>query len=176
MARTLIPAAAWHNAVLFQLAWLGFVGGAVIGYPILGMLPLAAMALASWHLGGWRADLSCVLLAAGAGLLLERFWMEMGTFEYAGTSALGVPWWIIGLWAGVALTVNHSLAWLRPRPWLGAVLAAAAAPLSYGAGAQLGAVSIGNGLEWVSAAWAAAFFVLFTFARTQQHVLQELEA
>jgi hypothetical protein len=161
----------WLNAVMFQLAWAGFVGGAVIGYPTLGIVPLAIMGLVSLRAGLWRSDLSCMLLAAGAGAYLERLWIELGTLQYADT---GVPWWIVGLWIAVALTLNHSLAWIAPRPWLGAALAAMAAPLSYGAGAKLGAVTIGGGLAFISVAWALVFFALFTFARSQQFTMKEL--
>ena len=48
-----------------------------------------------------------------------------------------VPWpgfapvWIVGLWMAFALTLNHSLRFLRQRPALALVLGTAAGPLAY---------------------------------------------
>ena len=73
------------------------------------------------------------------------------------------PSWILALWLGFALTVNHSLGWLQEKPWLAALLAALFAPVSYLAGERLGAVTVANpsGLLLVSVAWCALFYGVF---------------
>ncbi len=70
------------------------------------------------------------------------------------------PLWILLLWAGLALTLNHSLAWLQSRLWLAALLSGLASPFSYLAAAKLGGVQIiteswlwliGLGVSWAIA-------------------------
>ena len=66
------------------------------------------------------------------------------------------------LWMGVGLTLNHSLALFAPRPWLGGLMAGAAAPLSYLGGERLGGVGVPDPALLVLV--AAAWFALFTLA------------
>jgi hypothetical protein len=54
-----------------------------------------------------------------------------------------VPPWITALWIGFATLPRFSLAWLRGKPWLAALLGGVAGPLSYLAGVRLGAVAVG---------------------------------
>jgi hypothetical protein len=170
MARALMRRAVVANAALFQLAWFGFVVGAATGNAGWGLAPLVVLAALSWHNGHWRSDLPLVVIAAGIGAYLERLWIEFGVFSYPDAA---VPWWIVALWISVALTLNHSLSWFGARPWLGASMAALAAPLSYLAGEHFGAVAIGDGLALVSLAWGAVFFVLFALIRSQRLNFEE---
>ncbi|MEM8768422.1 MAG: DUF2878 family protein, partial [Pseudomonadota bacterium] len=60
-------------------------------------------------------------------------------------------------------TVNHSMAWLQPRPWLAGVLAAVFAPVTYLAGERLGAVTVVEPLRlgMISAGWGIVFYLVF---------------
>ena len=68
----------------------------------------------------------------------------------------------------MALTLNHSLAWLKRRLWLAAVFAAIASPLSYYAGTSLGAALVLQ--DWFTASlvfglsWAVIMPLLLYFA------------
>ncbi|MCG8433892.1 MAG: DUF2878 domain-containing protein, partial [Gammaproteobacteria bacterium] len=79
------------------------------------------------------------------------------------------PLWILMLWAGFSLTLNHSLAWLQKHYFLAALFAAIASPLSYLAGEKLGAVTftadIAVTATAVSVAWAAALPALLFLAK-----------
>ncbi len=56
-------------------------------------------------------------------------------------SAHGIPpWWILALWALFAAQFNTTYRWLKPRVMAGVLLGAFAGPLSFRAGAALGAV------------------------------------
>jgi hypothetical protein len=159
------------NAVLFQLVWLGFVAGAGAGQPWWGLPPLAGLLALSLFTRHWRNDMVWLVVALIFGAYLEWIWIHWQVLDY-GTE--GAPWWILGLWVGLALTLNHSLSWLRCQPWLAAVLGALVAPLSYRTGEALGAVSISEGLAWVSLAWGLTFLVIFSLQRSPRFDLLEV--
>jgi len=107
-------------------------------------------------------DFQLMLVAVLIGLILDTTWVKQGWLEFAAgwDSSERAPLWILMLWAGLALTLNHSLAWLQSRLVLAAVLGGVSSPFSYMAAARLGAVNIvtesgvwfvGLGLSWAIA-------------------------
>ena len=84
-------------------------------------------------------------LALAIGLVWDSALASLGWIRFtSGTLVEGAaPPWILGLWALFATTLNRSLAWLHGRYALAAVLGAIAGPLSYWAGARLGALELG---------------------------------
>lgn len=148
------------NAILFQLTWFGCVLGAATGQLWWGVPTLAGLVLFSAHSGRLPRDVALVACLVPLGWMLERFWIAQGVLVY---ETDGVPVWIAMLWAGVALTVNHSLGWFRRYPFCGAALAALAAPLCYMGGSRLDAVVVPDPLSmaWVSVAWFAVFYGVF---------------
>lgn len=161
------------NAIGFQLVWFAAVIGAARGLPWLG--PLAALAFAAAVLG-WggrrREDLSLLAVALPLGFALDTLWIRSGLVAFASPWPGGVaPPWIVAMWLGFALTLNHSLARLRDLPWLAAALGALGGPLAYlGAARGFGAASLGDEplatLAALSLAWAAALTLLFRAARS----------
>jgi hypothetical protein len=151
------------NAGLFQLTWFGCVVGGAAGEPwwgapaLIGLFVYAAIRKSFW------ADMSLLAVLLPIGWLLEVVWIDNGILIYGQD---GVPIWILMLWAGVALTVNHSLAWFQRYPFCGAALAAVAAPLCYLGGERLDAVLVPEPLQlvWVSLAWLIVFYAMFTLA------------
>jgi hypothetical protein len=132
------------NAVLFQITWVAAVAGAGYGHWWPG---LAALALfAAWQLrdpATRAADLRLLAWALLIGLLVDTLWVQAGMLTFA----TPLPWaglapvWIMVLWAGFSLTINHSLRALKPRPLLAAGLGLIGGPLAY----------------WIaSSAWGAA--------------------
>jgi len=143
------------NALLFQLGWLACVFGA--GYPPLLVAALLCLAV---HLrwlaqpGEWRGLLAVTLF----GCALDSVLLNLGVFDFAGESLL-LPAWLALLWALFASTLRHSLAWTACPWWLGSLLGAVGAPLSYLGGARLAGVELPLGL-WptlllLGAIWAA---------------------
>jgi heme O synthase-like polyprenyltransferase len=63
------------------------------------------------------------------------------------------------LWAALAITLNHSMSWIKRSYWLAAILGSITGPLSYLAGVKLGAGTMPNqsislialGLIWAMA-------------------------
>lgn len=122
------------NAVGFQFVWLAAVAGA--GHGVWWAGPLALFLFAAWHLARSpcrRADLQLLSIAVALGWVLDSAWIQLGLVQFAAP----LPWhgmaplWILALWAGFALTLNHSLAPLGARPWLAALFGASGGPLAY---------------------------------------------
>jgi len=135
------------NAVLFQLAWIAFVGGAGRGNAWLGFAVLVPFAAWQFATSRWpRADALLLGVCGLLGLLIDSSLQAGGLLRYAapGPWAPLAPPWILGLWMGFGLTMNHSMVFLRGRPLLGFVLGAVAGPLAYAIAAR---------------AWAAAELV-----------------
>ena len=130
---------AWINAILYQLTWLAAVGGAGHGWWWVG--PAAALVFAAWQLGASRvrrADFFLILVAVVLGLLVDSLFARSGLLRYAAAA----PWhqfapaWILALWVGFALTLNHSLAYLKTHLPAAAALGGIGAPLAYWAAAS----------------------------------------
>ena len=75
------------------------------------------------------------------------------------------PIWIVVLWVLFALTLNHSLSWLKGRVVLAAIFGALGGPLAYVAGEKLMAVTIvePNTLLILAIGWAFITPLLISF-------------
>ena len=105
------------------------------------------------------------MIALPAGLLLDSLWIHLGVLDFGG--ATYAPSWILLMWIAVALTINHSLVFLRDRPLLGALVVALFGPVAYIGGDKLGAVQVPelSALWMVSLSWGLLFWLLFVLAR-----------
>jgi hypothetical protein len=117
----------WINMLWMQALWFGAVIGAAQG--LLWLAPLLLMGFAFWESRPVRrvyGDFQLMLVAVLIGLILDTTWVRLGWIEFAASWALSerAPLWILLLWAGLALTLNHSLAWLQSRLVLAAALGA----------------------------------------------------
>ena len=81
-----------------------------------------------------------VVLAAPWETLLIRTGVIV--YPYGAVWAGFVPPWLLALWVLFAIQVNVLFRWLRGRWWLAMALGAMAGPLSFRAGAALGAALI----------------------------------
>jgi len=140
----------WINQAFFQASWPACVIGAGHGVLWPGLLVVGAFAV--WQLSAGRAhpgDARAIAVFVALGAVLDSFWIRAGVVEYAlAWPAAGfAPAWLLLLWLALGLTVNHSLSLFRRRWRLFASAAAVGSPMSYAAGAALGAV------EWTAPAW-----------------------
>jgi hypothetical protein len=122
------------NFILFQLHWFVAVIGATNGHAWPGvawLLLFAAWQLQPRHRA--RGDALLMGIAMAVGGALDSTMAATGLLAYAapGPSTALAPLWIISLWGGVGLALNHCLAWLTCRPRLAVVLAMLLGPLSY---------------------------------------------
>ena len=122
------------NALGFQLVWLCCAAGAGSGRGWLGPVAVTIFALLTLCFGGKaRSDMRMLALALPIGFVFDSALAASGWLHYAQAWpwATLAPAWILALWAGFALTLNHSLGWLRERLWSSALLGLIGGPLAY---------------------------------------------
>lgn len=151
------------NGLGYQLVWIACVAGEAHASQLAGPLATAAFAALVLAFGGQRrADLRLVPAFLLCGLLLDSAWIAMGWMDYS-TPWPSLPWsppWILCIWIAFALTFNHSLAFLKHRYALAALLGALGGPLAYWSAARgMGVVHFqapaayvlaGIGLSWAA--------------------------
>ena len=155
------------NVALFQLTWFGSVMGAARGTALFGLIGLSLLlAFSTWR-KTLRADVLFVCALLPLGWVVDSIWANAGILNYGTTFA---PLWILMLWAGVGLSLNHGMSFFVARPLVGGLLAGGAAPFSYLGGERLGAVEIPDpvALAWISLGWFVVFFTVFRLARRAQ--------
>ncbi len=162
------------NAVLFQITWFACALGAAKGllWPAIAACgALAVFQLQSKH--RHPSDVALIATALALGLVIDSAWIQLGLISYATPAPVAAlaPAWILILWVGFALTINHSLAWLNLHPLLPAVAGLICAPLSYLAGVKLGALAYQGDSLLISCAlgvtWAIAMTVLVQVSRSK---------
>jgi len=149
------------NAIGYQLVWLASILGATHGSRLAGPLAAALFACTVLAFGAQRrADLRLVPLVLAIGLLADSAWIALGWLDYSAPwpSPDFAPAWIVAIWLAFALTLNHSLAFLKRRHALASLLGAIGGPLAYWLAAEgFGAVHfdapvltvlIGLGIAW----------------------------
>ena len=145
------------NFAAFQFGWFATVLGAAGGMPWLG--PLAVLAVVAVHLRRARrpaVEAQLLMIALLLGVVLDSLVLAGGWISYPNGAWLPgfAPYWIITLWALFATTLNLSLGWMKQRYVLAALFGAVGGPLSYLAGAKLGAM---NFVDTAPAIMALAF-------------------
>lgn len=158
------------NFIGFQLVWFGSVIGAAQGLPWFG--PLLALAYATAVVAtsdNARSEASFLALAAVFGYVGDSTLVASGVIAFPEAAQLGAPsaLWMVGLWVSFSGTLRSSLGWLVGRPVLAALLGTVAGPLSYWAGARLGAIELSAGLTVsalsVAVLWTVSMPVLLAF-------------
>ena len=154
--RWLAPA----DAVLQQGAWWCAVLLAARGAN--EAAAAAGFALLAVHLalrpGERRRVASTALAAVAYGFLTDSALASAGLADFAGSRHFS-PAWMVALWAAFGASLTASLAGVAGRrPFVAGLLAALAGPLSYRAGAGLGALAFPGGtapaLAAVAVQWA----------------------
>ncbi|KQQ84285.1 hypothetical protein ASF73_14455 [Xanthomonas sp. Leaf131] len=122
------------NYLGLQVLWVVAVSAAAQARVWPTLLVLALFALYQlWPSRRAPGDLQLLITALSLGLLLDTTLAAGGWVRYAAPwpGTLLAPAWILALWLGFALTLNHSLATVMQRPWLAVLLGAIFGPFSY---------------------------------------------
>ena len=154
----------WKGApqwVLYQVAWWCCV---------LAPEPWGALSMALFvavHLGASRgrraAEWTVIGAATGLGLVVDGVLVHTGLVTYAGAQRLlGVPVWMLALWAGFGATLRNSQRFLVSSPVRGVVVGALIGPLAYTGGEGLGRMVVSgvSGTLSIGVTWAAAMGIL----------------
>ncbi|WP_233217576.1 DUF2878 domain-containing protein [Trinickia dabaoshanensis] len=161
----------WQYGVVGQVAWLCAVLGGAHGRALPGLLTAAG--IVCWHL--WRApqptrEARVVAIVAIGGWLWDSALAAAGWLVYPGVAAAPAvaPAWIAALWAIFAVQLNVLFVWLRGRWVLAMLIGACAGPLSFRAGASLGAVRFAHpwqALAMLAAGWSLLLPLAVAIAR-----------
>ena len=146
---------------MFYLGWFACVMGPATGTCGWGPSVVAALALVHLFLAAAPVQDAKLILPIGIfGFGVDRLQASAGVYAFAPTSAapwLGPPW-MKALSIIFAKTLNASMLWLAGRYRLAAVLGALCGPVSYVAGARLGAIEFpahaGLSLVGIAIVWA----------------------
>jgi len=127
------------------VGWFACVAGAGRGRLWLGPTVAAVLVIGHLLLTRDRIREATLTLTIGLfGFAVDTLQASAGLYAFTGTSV--PPWlcppWMVALWMLFATTLNSSMAWLAGRHRLAAVLGAVCGPLSYAAGARLGAIEL----------------------------------
>ena len=161
------------NAGLFQLGWFACVLGGNSGWLLLAGGALLVHLL--W-ISRSLSELRLVLVVCLLGSTVDSLLLNAGIFTFQQPGVV-IPFWLVLLWALLAITLNHCLAWTAKPLWRAMLLGAIGGPLSYYAGQRLGAVQFPLGL-WptlagLSLLWAGLFATLVAVAARLRPVAQQ---
>ena len=166
---------------LINMAWMQALWfAAVIGAAHKQTWPAVIILLtfAWWQLEPSRrqsSDLQIIPVAVFIGMVLDSSWIKLGWIQFSNPEPVPhmAPIWILLLWTGLALTVNHSLGWLQGKLVLAGSVSGLVSPFSYLAAQRLGAVHIiSDSWSWffgLAICWALALpFLLWLAGHLQE--------
>lgn len=134
------------NFVLFQACWFACVWGAANSYNWLGptlvvlAVPLQVFLLTDRS----NEEIHFIIICGLSGFLLETILILGGVYTPIGQKLQICPPWMAALWFNFAMLVSISLAWLKGKYLLAAVLGGLAGPVAYWGGEKLGALAIAD--------------------------------
>jgi hypothetical protein len=142
----------WANLVGYQLVWFAIVISVSRGQPWWGMASaLVFVTLQLLASANRPAEVRVLAAAFACGFLMDGVLAGTGWLHYSSPLlSLPAPVWILALWLAFAMTLNHSMVFLRGKPVLAALLGGIGGPLAY-----LGAARGFSALVFVSPAWRA---------------------
>ena len=129
------------NVLIYQAIWFLSVLGGTSG--ALGGILLLFIHLIFSPVRG--ADLRMMGLLLFVGLLVDGTLHQMGFISFTVTG-FPIPFWLMVIWLGLAITPHHSLAWLQHRLLLSMLFGAMGGPVAYWAGVRLGAATFNYAL------------------------------
>lgn len=160
------------NFVLFQASWFAAVLGGAHGWPWTGSA--VAVLAVSVHLvmfeGNRKRETQLIGFIVLLGLAVESLFQQSGVIVYHSPAPIATfpPVWIVAMWLAFATLPNGVLGWLHGRFWLAALFGAVSGPLTYQAGAALGAAQLNenllDALGFIGLVWAVAFPLILRMA------------
>lgn len=157
------------NALAYQAVWFSAILWAVPG-AVLGCIIILIFLGTSER----RADdLKIIGFLVFLGLLVDGTLQQIGFFTFT-SPGLPIPFWLLVIWMGLAMTINHSLAWFKNKLLLAALFGGLGGPLAYWAGTRLGAASfnwpLSSSLLILAIIWSLMFPSIMLFSRKNHPV------
>lgn len=161
------------NGALFYAGWFYCVMSAAKGYPQEALFVTAAILIIHFLVFEQRRkDVILLITMVPIGFLLDSSYAYFGWVRFHSPNPL-YPWmaplWVLSLYAIFAITLNHSLSWLKAKPLYSAVLGTGGIASTYLAGLRLGAIDFIEPwyivLGGIGAIWFFYTPALFAFCR-----------
>ncbi|MBP1127653.1 MULTISPECIES: DUF2878 domain-containing protein [Pseudomonas] len=156
------------NAALFQCGWFACVLG---GDSLWLLVGLAVLAIHLLWISSSAEDGVLIISVTLVGTLLDTALRALGVFHFNEPGPL-IPFWLMLLWALLATTLHHCLAWSARPWWRAALLGAMGGPASYYAGSQLAGVQFGYAtgptMAGLAVLWAFVFTLLTAAAASDK--------
>lgn len=152
------------NALAYQAVWFLAIfwgtPGAAVGCAIIVVL----LATSECR----KDDLKMIGFLMFLGLLVDGTLQQVGFFTFTNPGE-PIPFWLLVIWLGLAMTINHSLAWLKDKLLLAALFGGLGGPAAYWAGTRLGAASFNwslpTSLFILTVTWSLIFPTIMLFSR-----------
>jgi hypothetical protein len=146
------------NLAIFQVGWMV----CVVGEDLYAIVYTAiALLIHHWYVLEKKSEWQLIAIVTVVGSLWDILMAFSGMIYYADSGFLGIPIWLICLWALFATTFMHSLSWLGRYLWIAAVFAAVMGPASYWFGSELSDAYFGTpiliSLVVIAVGWATLF-------------------
>jgi len=142
------------NIAIYQVVWFVCIRYGNIG----GLISLPLLAIHLILSDKRKEDLKTMGLLLVAGMIIDGILTVAGFFAFD-PPGYPIPPWLMVIWLGLATLVHHSLAWMKSRLLLCALLGALGGPLAYGSGVRMGAAVFNwellPSLLVLAAIWAA---------------------
>ena len=156
------------NFCLFQVGWFVCILGAAWNYTYIAIAISIGILFLHLYLTDKNAnDIKLSAIAATFGFIFDGIMQfnNMIIYNNPGVPYPFTPIWIVILWILFAITLNHSLAWLKGRTSLAMLFGLMGGPLVYLAGEKLMAVTIvsPNTLIVLAVGWAFITPLLISF-------------
>lgn len=154
------------NFIVFQIAWFSCVEGAAQDATWLGLLAVAfSFCIHLYIVPNKRNAIVLTLLSLAAGAVIESAMVALHVTQF--DHSMLPPLWMIALWGLFSTTLCVSLRWLLGKYVLATVIGAVMGPLSYFAGAKIGALTLPQNYSLIAIGicWAIATPALIYLAR-----------
>ncbi len=155
------------NALAYQAIWFSAILWANHG-AALGCFIVLILLATSERRGD---DLKMIGFLMFLGLLVDGTLQQVGFFTFK-SPGLPIPFWLLVIWIGLAMTIHHSLAWLKNKLLLAALFGGLGGPAAYWAGTRMGAASFNwslpNSLLVLAIIWSLMFPSIMLFSRKVQ--------
>ncbi len=167
------------NFLMFYIGWGFCLSGVVTGRPFLGPVVVAVLLLSHLIRVRFRLDeMILIMTVAFFGTLCDTAFLNLGLIDYrAGYESL--PWlaplWVTAIWALFAISVNHSMIWLRFNLSFAVLFGMGGGIVSYFAAARLGAAefypSLAVVLVIIGLVWAVIMPIIVLWGKWLENTL-----
>jgi len=152
------------NALAYQVVWFSAILWGNLGAAVGCLLILILLVTSEC----WGDDLKMIGFLMFLGLLVDGTLQQVGFFTLR-SPGLPIPFWLLVIWLGLAMTINHSLSWPKDKLLLAALFGGLGGPAAYWGGTRLGAASFNwslpSSLFLLAVVWSLMFPTIMLYSR-----------